>query len=229
MEKKIVIKKISSFIDLKLEKINKLENYVDLLLKWNKAKNLIGKNTERNIWTRHILDSSQVLKYIPEDKKIIVDFGSGAGLPGIILAILNEEKKVHLIESSSKKVNFLNEAKRIIKIDNIIIHAERIENIHSLKADVVTARAFAPLPKLFSYIYPFFGKDSLCILLKGCNYKDEIECAKKDWIFNYKYKETILKQKDISNTSSEGKAGVVLQISNLQKIKDNDAALKSCL
>jgi len=223
MKKDIVLNIIGSLYGtegsiLEEKKVDNLERYISLLLKWNKAKNLIGKNTEEDIWERHILDSAQILKYIDPEKKNIADYGCGAGFPGVVLAILDNQKEVHLIESNSKKTNFLLEVKRQLKLDNIIIHNNRIEDIEAFKVDIITARAFAPLSKLFYFILPYLKKDSLCILLKGCNYKKEIEEAEKEWSFDYNYNQTILKQLDITNISGEEKTGVVLKINNLKEL-----------
>jgi len=218
MKKDKTLEIINSLCEVSADKLEKLELYISLLLKWNKAKNLIGKSTEEDIWERHVLDSAQILKYIENDQKIIADYGCGAGFPGVVIAILNNEKEVHLIESNSKKTNFLTEVKRQLNLENIIIHNDRIENVEAFEVDVITARAFAPLPKLFHFIYPFLKKDSLCILLKGCNYKKEIDEAEEKWSFNYDSNETILKQLDNSDISSEEKTGVVLKISNLQEL-----------
>ena len=118
---------IENFIDARYEK---LELFVTTLLKWNEKINLVAKATEEEIWNRHILDSAQLLKFIPDTKAKIVDLGSGAGFPGLVLAIMGYEN-VTLIESDNKKSVFLQEAARITGTKVQIIN-ERIENVAPL-------------------------------------------------------------------------------------------------
>ncbi len=190
-----------------------IDGYVQLLLKWNKAKNLIGRSTEAEIWQRHILDSVQLLPLMPKQGVSISDFGCGAGLPGMILALCMPEATVHLIESNGKKTRFMTEAARQLKLTNVVVHNERIEALEPWKSDVITARAFAPLDELFSYIFPFFGKDSLCILPKGCNYKTELEEAQKTWKFDYSIVDSLVQGRD-----STEKDGVIIRVNALKEV-----------
>lgn len=160
----------------------RLQLYSSLLLKWNKKINLIASSTENDFWKRHILDSAQLLAYMPKDKDIILtDIGSGAGLPGMVLAILGI-KNVHLIESDIKKVAFLHETARITETD-VHIHHARAEELNPWINDIVTARAFAPLDKTLNIITPFMDDKTLAILHKGKLAMEEVKTARKNWIF----------------------------------------------
>lgn len=181
----------------------RLDDYVQLLLSWNQKTNLIGRTTEEGIWQRHIIDSAQLFPFIPDaQSSVVTDFGSGAGLPGIILAILGV-KHVHLAESNGKKIAFLKEAIQQLDLP-VTLHHGRIEDMSPWKNDVVTARAFAPLPKLLSYVKPFMKKECLCLLLKGCSAKDEVrETAQKGWVYDAAF------HPSISSTSSENRGYIV--------------------
>ena len=133
-------------LDVSRETLERLERYVELLLKWQRALNLIGQNTTRNIWRRHILDSGQLMAHLPTTSGPVVDIGSGAGLPGMVLAIMGVPQ-VHLIESDSRKCAFLHEASRLTETA-VQIHNSRVETAKIGPAAIVTARAVAPLKRL---------------------------------------------------------------------------------
>jgi len=181
------IKKIE---DLEKSKIEKLEIYVDQLVKWQKKYNLVSNSTLPNIWKRHILDSVQLCNYINKhDNKdnrepIITDLGSGAGFPGMVLAIMSLGD-VHLVESSAKKCVFLEEIARLLSI-KVKIHNTRIEKMNFWKSQVITARALAPLDKLLCLSFPFFQNGAKGIFLKGKNVFSEIKRAKNDWNIRYR-------------------------------------------
>ncbi len=160
-----------------------LEQFSAHLLKWNKAINLISKSHANvaDIWNRHVIDSAQLVKFIPENAKTITDFGSGAGLPGIVLAIIGGYH-VNLIESDQRKCAFLTEIATFLPI-KISVHNKRIEEIIPWESDVLTARALASLDKLFEITLPFIDKSKLCIFLKGQNIVEEIEVASNSWDF----------------------------------------------
>jgi 16S rRNA (guanine527-N7)-methyltransferase len=118
---------------------------------------LIGKTTESDIWSRHILDAAQLLPLIPKGTKVLTDFGSGAGIPAIILSILaapEHIEHIHVVEAVGKKTNFMKEAVRTLNL-SMTVHNDRIEKITPWPCDVITARAFAPLPSLLNYVQPF--------------------------------------------------------------------------
>ncbi len=189
---------IEQLFPLNSAKKRALLDYVNLLLKWNQKINLIGRATEADIWQRHIVDSAQLVQYVPKNTQTLTDFGSGAGLPALVLAILAEEnhiKQVRAIESVGKKASFMQEAVRLTGA-RVVVYNQRIEAISPWKSDVITARAFAPLGSLFSYILPFIyqegEKDTLCILPKGCNIHKEIEEASMKWEFSYQLKPSMV-------------------------------------
>tara|TARA_B100000949_G_C14279905_1_gene451355 strand:+ start:1278 stop:1898 length:621 start_codon:yes stop_codon:yes gene_type:complete len=181
---------IEKIEDLEKSKIKKLEIYVEQLVKWQSKYNLVANSTLSCIWDRHILDSLQLCNYIngyneKNNKKfMITDLGSGAGFPGMVLAIMSLGD-VHLIESSTKKCVFLQEIARLLSI-RVKIHNTRIEKMNFLKSQVITARALAPLNKLLSLSFPFFKNGSKGIFLKGKNVFSEIKKAKNDWKIRYR-------------------------------------------
>lgn len=173
-------------ISVSRETEDKLKCYADLLVKWNKAINLVSKNTLPDLWPRHFLDSAQLIKYLPETthQKTIVDFGSGAGFPALVLAILGAGE-VHAMESDLKKSMFLREVSRETDA-RLIVHNNRIEKLEPFAVDVFTARAFAPLSKIFDFSQAFLDaskaeKDPEFLLLKGRNVDEELTEAEKKW------------------------------------------------
>ncbi len=175
--------KIAEFCDLNHSKTENIEEFVILLLKENYNFNLIGKSTIPDIWTRHILDSAQILKFIDDKNKKIADLGTGAGFPGIIISILGA-KEVHLIEKSVRKCEFLRKAK-ILSPNPIFIHQAKAEEVLDKKFDILTSRALASLDKLLKYGIDFLKKDGYCLFLKGKNLENEIKEAKEKYIFDY--------------------------------------------
>ncbi|MGE3624303.1 MAG: 16S rRNA (guanine(527)-N(7))-methyltransferase RsmG [Bdellovibrionales bacterium] len=164
------------------ETIGKLERYAKMLGEWNLKFNLIAESTFPHIWRRHFLDSAQFRKLIPPEAVTIADLGSGAGLPGLVLSIMGVSG-LHLIESIGKKARFLQAVIDDLKLDATVLHM-RVESIHNMKFDVVTARALKPLPQLLKLANPLMHKDSLCVFLKGRQLKDELTEAGKYWKFN---------------------------------------------
>lgn len=161
------------------ETLDRLAKYVELLTSWNRRINLVGRNTLGDVWRRHILDSAQLFPLIPREARRLVDLGSGAGLPGLVLAIMGVPD-VHLIESDGRKAAFLREAVRITEAP-ATIHARRIDRVPAFIADVVTARALAPLPELLAISERFLGLDSICLFLKGRMVDEELTETLKTW------------------------------------------------
>ena len=135
-----------------------------------------------DLWNRHFTDSAQLLPLIPPSARVLVDFGSGAGFPGLVLAILGVAE-VHLIESDQRKSTFLREVARATGTP-VTVHAKRIEQVTPFPADVVSARALAPLGDLLGFAAPFLGPDSLCLFPKGQMAEDELTAASKIWNMN---------------------------------------------
>ena len=166
------------------ETFEKLSVFHNTLLKWQNSINLISGSTTKNIWERHILDSAQLFKFVRDIDGNILDFGSGAGFPGLVLAIMGK-KKVHLVESDHKKCVFLKEISMLTEID-ITIHNCRIENLRFINVDLVTCRALAPLNKLIQYVETYIRKSSKhnhlfpkLLFLKGKSYKSELSQLNK--------------------------------------------------
>ena len=161
------------------ETLARLERYAELLQKWNRRINLVGRGTIDDLWRRHMLDSAQLLPLIPDGATSLVDLGSGAGFPGLVLAICGAQN-THLIESDRKKSAFLREAAR--ETGTVVtIHNRRIEESESFQADIVTSRALAPLPKLLYMAGPFTNKHSILLFLKGKHADRELTEAAKEW------------------------------------------------
>ena len=160
----------------------RLNIYADLLRKWQRSINLVGPRTINDLWNRHFTDSAQLLPLIPPTSRVLVDFGSGAGFPGLVLAILGVAE-VHLIESDQRKSTFLREVARATGTP-VTIHAKRIEEVAPFPADVVSARALAPLGDLLGFAAPFLHPDSLCLFPKGQMAEDELTAASKNWNIN---------------------------------------------
>lgn len=161
------------------ETLARLSAYVDLLARWAERINLIGRATLADPWRRHILDSAQLFPLVPEEAKSLVDLGSGAGFPGLVLAILGVPG-VTLIEADARKCAFLREAARIAAAP-VAIHPQRIEAMPARAADVVTARALAPLDRLLALAAPFIGRETVCLFLKGERAEEELAAARRTW------------------------------------------------
>ncbi|MEQ1753534.1 MAG: 16S rRNA (guanine(527)-N(7))-methyltransferase RsmG [Micropepsaceae bacterium] len=165
------------------ETVSRLSTYVDLLCKKNEQLNLVAESTLQQVWRRHILDSAQLAELIPKDARTLVDLGSGAGFPGLVLAIMLSGRPglvVHLVESIQKKCRFLDEVAAATGAP-VQVHWTRAEALPGLKADIVTARAVAPLEKLLTMAYPFFRPRTIGLFLKGKSVSDELTLASKSW------------------------------------------------
>ena len=154
------------------ETLERLQAYVALLTAWNRRINLVGPNTIGDVWRRHILDSAQLMPLLPEEARVVVDIGSGAGLPGLILSILGVPE-VHLIESDQRKAAFLREAQRVTGAP-VVIHAQRAERVAPLAADVIVARAVASVDNLLLMVDKLQKPHTICLFLKGKGAEDEL-------------------------------------------------------
>jgi len=158
-----------------------LERFRTLLVEWNEKMNLVGPATLEVFWSRHAWDSAQLLKIAP-DALIWADLGAGAGLPGVVLAILGKDRPgfhVHLVESMAKRCRFLSEVVSALDLP-ATVHNERAENL-SLNVDIVTARACAPLTRLLGYARPYLDRGALALFLKGQDVASELEEATRYW------------------------------------------------
>ena len=184
-----ILKNDLGFSNSSIEKIKKFNNY---LLKYNKSYNLISKTTENNIWYRHILDSAQIIKFIDFSKiKNLADFGSGAGFPGLIIALYNENSTFHvkLYEKSQVKRDFLRDVKNNLNIKNITIE----NNVYDKEvlADVIVCRAFKKLHEILVISREIVKKPHKLIVLKGKNAQSEINNVSLASNYSYKLEKSI--------------------------------------
>ncbi len=171
------------------ETIHSLQRHVELLEHWQKTTNLVAPSTLPEVWSRHIADSAQLAGLAP-NARLWLDLGSGGGFPGLVVAILKSgdpEFRMHLVESNQKKCAFLSEVVRALKAP-VDIHAMRIEQFaekaQSLRPDVVSARALAPLTRLLELAEPFLREETRGIFLKGRDTATEIATAEARWQFD---------------------------------------------
>ena len=157
------------------------------LQKWNPRINLVAPSTLDDYWHRHAYDSWQVTPHVSEAVENIIDLGSGAGFPAIALAIEMKQRgrgHVTLVESAGKKVNFLRSVVRDLNLPATVLNV-RVESLKDQTFDLVTARAFAPLPRLLSYAHPFWSTQTRGLFLKGQGLAQELLAAQKDWAFTH--------------------------------------------
>lgn len=161
------------------ETLARLEAYAELLVNWSARINLVGAATLGDLWRRHFLDSAQLLPYVPEGTRSLIDLGSGAGFPGLVLAILGVPG-VELVEADSRKCAFLREAARIAAAP-VTIRNMRIELVPPHVADVVTARGCAPLDRLLPLAQRFIGPGTVCLFPKGERAAQELAASRRAW------------------------------------------------
>ncbi|MBQ8481805.1 MAG: 16S rRNA (guanine(527)-N(7))-methyltransferase RsmG [Alphaproteobacteria bacterium] len=194
------------------ETFKKIEQFSELLREWNQKINLVSRNSLGILWERHILDSAQLINYIPEQIEYLLDIGSGAGFPAMILAILLQEKnpdtKIMLVESIKKKTVYLNDIRDRLGLSNVKIYNCRVESHEFPKPDIITARAVASLDVLCGYVSGIGKNSTESLFLKGKSYKEEIAEAKRHWNFDLEV---------IPNKYSDD--GVVLKLNKLRKQK----------
>lgn len=187
--------------------VENLDKYVDLLEYEQTKMNLVGRSTLPAVWTRHVLDSAQLFKLLTPMDKCVLDLGSGAGFPALVLAIMDDkrERDFHLVESDGKKCDFLN---KVIEACGLKaeVHNERIEQMEKFGADVITARALAPLDLLLKYACPFFKTKTRCLFMKGAKADEELAAAARKYAFHF--------EKIPSVTSDEGR---ILVLSGVKK------------
>ena len=164
----------------------RLRRYQALLLKWQQKINLISPATIDTAWERHFEDSMQLADFLPHHAQTLIDLGSGAGFPGLVLAMMRPEVAVHLIEADHKKSSFLKAVSRDTNVP-VQVYTERIEAVRiEAVPDVITARALAPLQQLFDYSAQWIARnpDLVLILPKGEKVEDEIKAAQALWAFD---------------------------------------------
>jgi 16S rRNA (guanine527-N7)-methyltransferase len=192
------------------ETLASLKTYVALLQDWNSRHNLVSEASMADVWRRHFWDSAQLAKFVPEKAKSLVDLGSGAGFPGLVLAGLKRDPaklKFVLYEATAKRCRFLEAAAQELHLP-VEIRQARIEDARTEPFDVITARACAPLTKLLSYAQRFWGKGTVALFLKGQNVDAELTQAHKSW-----------KMELERHPSQSDASGVVLEIRELHRRK----------
>mgnify|MGYP000285959855 CR=1 FL=1 len=168
------------------ETLAKLEQYAALLQKWNPAINLVARSTLDDIWSRHMLDSAQILSLAPEDVMSWADLGAGGGFPGLVVATMAQETHpalhVTLVESDQRKATFLRTVARELGL-NVSVLSQRVESIEDLKVQVVSARALAALDPLLALAKPLLQADGICIFPQGATCDKEVQEALASWSF----------------------------------------------
>tara|TARA_Y100000590_G_scaffold274153_1_gene307841 strand:+ start:477 stop:1112 length:636 start_codon:yes stop_codon:yes gene_type:complete len=210
MDKSIQIDTFSRFSRVSRETIRSLTKYENMLIKANKGLNLIGKSTINEIWTRHFLDSAQVIDFIDKNDKTLLDIGSGAGFPGLVLAIISKDRniplKIKLIEKSHKKTKFLKDIVSELNLNVEVINQNIFENSKKLSEDVFVSRAFKPLKIILQLIHNNAEKWKKIFIFLGKTGKGELLQASKIWDIGYKQR--------MSVTSSDS---IVIEINKLKK------------
>jgi 16S rRNA (guanine527-N7)-methyltransferase len=169
----------AELVPVSRETLARLEAFAELLIRWSARINLVGRDTLPDLWRRHILDSAQLHCLIPSSARSLIDLGSGAGLPGLVLAILGVPC-VELVEGDSRKAAFLREAARVAAAE-VTIRPCRIQAVPPHPVHVVTARACAPLDRLLDLAAPFLAPDTLCLFPKGERFNEELTLVRKAW------------------------------------------------
>ena len=175
-------------LNVSRETLNDFYEYETLLYKWNEKINLVSKNTLVDIWERHFLDSGQIIKHVEASGKRWVDVGSGAGFPGLVVALLLRDRKIDcdlvLVEKNPKKGFFLNEVIRKLNLSIEVVN-DNIDTLEPLNADILTARAFSELNNLIEIAFRHRKKEGICLFLKGENYRIELDKTLNYWFFDY--------------------------------------------
>lgn len=175
------------WLNVSRETLDRLKTLCDLVRRWNPAINLVAKSTIDDIWNRHLLDSAQMFEFSPADAKTWLDLGSGAGFPGLVMAILALEHRPHLcvtlVESDRRKSVFLSEAIRQMGLPAKVL-TQRIEDVTPQAADVVSARALSSLATLCAHAQRHLDRNGIGLFPKGVNAEAEIEEARRSWRFD---------------------------------------------
>ena len=210
MDKTIQIDTFSRFTQVSRETITSLKKYENMLIEANKSLNLVGNSTIKEIWSRHFLDSVQVIDFIDKNDKTLMDLGSGAGFPGLVLAIASKDRKiplkVKLIEKSPKKVKFLENLIDKLHLDVEVINQNILEKPKKLSEDVFVARAFKPLKIILQLIHNNAENWKKIFIFLGKTGKNELLQASKIWDIEYKQR--------VSVTSNDS---IVIEINRLKK------------
>jgi 16S rRNA (guanine527-N7)-methyltransferase len=186
------------------ETLARLKLYVDLLRDWNTRHNLVSARSLEDVWRRHMWDSAQLAGFVPVRATTLVDLGSGAGFPGLVLAeLLRDRVSVTLFEATRKKAEFLAIVAERLQL-SVDVRNARIEAVEYEPFDVVAARALAPLEKLLGYAQHFTAKDTVCLFLRGQSVASELTEVGKSW-----------RMKVSQHQSATDPSGVILEIREL--------------
>ena len=193
MNKEEFLKEVKKLnIILTKEQLEKLDKFYNLLIKWNEKINLTRITEEKEVYLKHFYDSLTISKAIDlSTKKTLCDVGSGAGFPGIVLKIVYPNLNIVLIDSLQKRVNYLNEVIKELKLENIVTIHTRGED-HKGQYDIVTARAVANIEKLLKYTMHLVNKDGLFIAMKG-NIDEELNITIQNKISKKYFLKDIIK------------------------------------
>jgi len=210
MDKSIQVDTFLRFTHVSRETIKSLKKYENLLIKANKKFNLIGKSTNSLIWHRHFLDSAQVIDFIDKNDKTMVDLGSGAGFPGLVIALIAKDRKlpikIKLLEKSPKKIEFLNQVITDLDLNVETIKKNILQNPIEFSEEILIARAFRPLQNILRLIHNNAKNWKKILLFLGKTGKVELQEATKSW--NIEYKQSV----SVTNSDS-----VIIKINNLEK------------
>lgn len=190
-------------LDVSRETLAALQQFEQLVRRWNSAINLVSKSTLTDFWTRHILDSAQIFSLCPQNAVSWADFGSGGGFPGIVVAILAKQLKpdlrITLVESDLRKATFLRQAAQTLSLP-VSVRSARIESLDSLQADVVSARALASLADLLAHASCHLAARGVAIFPKGTRFADELAEARRSWEFDV----------DVQQSQSDSDAAILV-------------------
>ena len=190
MDRKLQIDTFSRYYQVSRETLTSLMKYEELLLEGNKSLNLIGSSTTNYIWHRHFLDSVQAIDFIDKNQKTLVDLGSGAGFPGLVISVIAKDRKIPLkikiIEKSKKKVIFLKKVISELKLNSDVINQNVEDEKFCFDDDTFVARAFKPVPKILELIHNKAQNLKKIIIFLGKNGMSELLQASKNWDIKYK-------------------------------------------
>jgi 16S rRNA (guanine527-N7)-methyltransferase len=191
------------------ETLARLKTHAGMLVDWNTRHNLVSAGSLADLWRRHFWDSAQLVRYVPTSAGSLVDLGSGAGFPGLVLAEILRERpgfRVVLYEATAKKCRFLEAVAARLSL-RVEVRQGRIEDATPEIFDVIAARACAPTAKLLAYAQRFWGKGTLALLLKGQNVEVELTESNKSW-----------RMDTIRHQSRSDPSGVILEIRELHRV-----------
>ena len=178
-------------LDVSRETMERLEAFVQFLATENERQNLVSRGTLDHVWSRHILDSAQLLRFSPAPQASWLDLGTGAGFPGLIVGLIHQGQMT-LVEERKKRIEFLHKAAGILGIEGrVTIKGIPVEKLESQRFDVISARAFAPLERLFGLSHSFSTAKTRWILPKGRNAPSELEAATGSWHGEFRLEQSL--------------------------------------